>query len=532
MQKKLNEDFIDSYCEKFASKVIDSFFTEGKISITGKEILKVTPSKQTNLFILKLIFEYWKGESKKFESPFFNYENESVVTALAEFMNVLSQNIEVHKDRFQLILNNAVKDAIYLAASPQAYLEVDLDGVSVEKIDDDFIEDNVKYLTIYKKDIENFLSDMRGLSPDDAIDELTDEFEPFSSEEGLKAEAERLSEILPLDPEKILSEEFPEDFNEFDDEVFDNDDESEVEQTKSESVEEKPEEVTPEPEAEPSNEETSEEVDTPVSENVAGEKPTVEEEPTQSQDTSNELRFQTEEESSDSLIHPGWADKVEAPPESMKWGDESGKVSVEETEKEDPGAEQEMTEPFADEFFESVDESGEEDIKEAEPAAESPEESVEEPVATEEESEKDDNSEEKENESETETTEEPADETPVPEPELAEPEVEEESADPEVETINDQFEGTEKTVAEHHEEEKSSSLMSSISVNHQFMFVKELFKDDQVSFQNALYDLEEYSSFDDAVEFLVQGYAKEFEWDMQSNEVKELLKVLFRKYRD
>ena len=113
MQKKINEDFIDSYCEKFASKVNDSFFLGDKIIISGKEILGVTPSIQTNYFVLKLLFRYWKGETKKLESPFFNYENDVVKEALTEFMNVLSQHIEVHKNRFQLLLNHAVKDALY-----------------------------------------------------------------------------------------------------------------------------------------------------------------------------------------------------------------------------------------------------------------------------------------------------------------------------------------------------------------------------------------------------------------------------------
>ena len=116
-------------------------------------------------------------------------------------------------------------------------------------------------------------------------------------------------------------------------------------------------------------------------------------------------------------------------------------------------------------------------------------------------------------------------------PSLTNPETDEPVEEPS-ETINDQFATPKETIAENAQEKKGSSMMELISVNYQFMFVKELFKDDQVSFQNALYELEEYDSFDDAVEFLVQGYAKEFNWDMQSTEVKELLKVLFRKFRD
>ncbi len=119
MQKKLNEDFIDGYCEKFASKVTAEFFKDGKDVITGKEILKVTPSKQVNFFVIKLLFRYWQEETKKLESPFFNYKHEEVRQAMIQFMNVLSQHIEINREKFETLLNHAVKDTIYLAAMPR-----------------------------------------------------------------------------------------------------------------------------------------------------------------------------------------------------------------------------------------------------------------------------------------------------------------------------------------------------------------------------------------------------------------------------
>ncbi|MEO1254266.1 MAG: hypothetical protein AAFY41_05190 [Bacteroidota bacterium] len=99
-------------------------------------------------------------------------------------------------------------------------------------------------------------------------------------------------------------------------------------------------------------------------------------------------------------------------------------------------------------------------------------------------------------------------------------------------TINQQFEKQEETLAEHHETSKSSnSILELISLNHRYMFIKDLFKNDKREFEHALNELEGYDNFDSSVEFLVQGYAKENEWDMQSDEVKEFLKVLFRRFR-
>jgi hypothetical protein len=532
MQKKLNEDFIDSYCEKFVSKITDSFFSDDKIVITGKEMLKVTPSKQTNLFVMKLIFQYWQGESKKLKSPFFNYESDSVKQALLEFMNVLSQNIEVHKNRFQLLLNHAVKDAIYLAASPQTYLEIELDSLIENKIDDEVIEEIVKYLRIYQTHVKNFLSDMRGLAPEDAIDELDDEFEPFDATPGLTKETELLSQVLPIEPDQVLSEDFPEDFDEFDDDEFDNDE-------KEPNIPEEAANVTSE------ELEESEMYD------------------------HNEARFKTEEELSESLIEKEEVANEEKPSSKdsdsvMNWGDEIGEYTEEELaflnaedsfepffdkpsdqeqqpveqsqgqESEIEVADSQVDEPEADINNDTIGSSEVEDVQETGDNEEEKAEAwlVSEEVEEEEKTETEEVEEEKAEPDEAKVEEKTESEVKEEsESEEVEEESESKEAKEEPTTVNDQFE-VGQTVAEHHEEQKANSMMELISVNHQYMFVKELFKDDQVSFQNALYELEEYNSFDDAVEFLVQGYAKEFEWDMQSNEVKELLKVLFRKYRD
>ena len=98
-------------------------------------------------------------------------------------------------------------------------------------------------------------------------------------------------------------------------------------------------------------------------------------------------------------------------------------------------------------------------------------------------------------------------------------------------TINDRFEVEAKTLADLHEETKLESIMDGISINHKYMFVQELFDGNNDQFTKAISEVEECDTFDNAVELLVQSYAKENEWDMNSDEVKELLKVVFRKFR-
>lgn len=434
MQKKLNEDFIDSYCEKFASKVTADFFKDGKEVITGKEILNVTPSKQVNFFVIKLLFRYWQEETKKLESPFFNYKHDEVRQAMIQFMNVLSQHIEINRSKFELLLNHSVKDTIYLVAAPEAYIELDLESRGVDKITDKSIEGTVKYLRVHKKEVHNFLSDMRGLNIDDVIDELPEEFDDFDTSKAVVDECKLLAEVLEIDAETVLSD---------DPEIDDFDEDDLFEPGEEDLVDTKP---SPKKSAPDSLEES-------------------------------DIQVSSEDES-----------MAEEDFEDVQ--NESNEISTPIAESNDVelSSEEEESEEAADDSEKDI----EDEIGEEEPVDEEEENTVESPIVIEDED---------------------MDELPE-------------------KTVNDQFEKKEETVAEHLEaNKKSESLLEMISVNHRYMFIQELFNNDKSEFENALYELQEYNSFDESVEFLMQGYAKHNEWNMQSDEVKEFLKVLFRRFR-
>lgn len=75
------------------------------------------------------------------------------------------------------------------------------------------------------------------------------------------------------------------------------------------------------------------------------------------------------------------------------------------------------------------------------------------------------------------------------------------------------------------------TLLNTMSINHGYMFINELFKGNADEFNLAMERIEVCKDFDSAVELLVQKYARPFNWDMNSKEVKELLKVIFRRFR-
>jgi hypothetical protein len=116
-------------------------------------------------------------------------------------------------------------------------------------------------------------------------------------------------------------------------------------------------------------------------------------------------------------------------------------------------------------------------------------------------------------------------------PEEVDAKLEKDGIDAKVETVHQKFEVSVKTLANAHEEKKINNIMEAISINHRYMFVQELFDGENENFKTTIKEVEKCGTFDGAVEYLVQGAAKENEWDMNSDEVKELLKVIFRRFR-
>jgi hypothetical protein len=103
----------------------------------------------------------------------------------------------------------------------------------------------------------------------------------------------------------------------------------------------------------------------------------------------------------------------------------------------------------------------------------------------------------------------------------------------EVQTLNDTFEEPEKikTVADANESQSLSSIKSNININQRYMFVHDLFEGNDRDYEIAMDEVEHCDSFDSSVELLVQKYSKKYEWDMNSDEVKEMLKVIFKQFR-
>ncbi|SMD35310.1 hypothetical protein SAMN04488029_2446 [Reichenbachiella faecimaris] len=358
---KLNQEATNTYSQSYSAKIAEEFFSQND-SISGQQIISITPVKQVNFFILKALFDEWQDEIKKFRSPYFDYKNEDVNQALKAFINTLSKHIQIDKEHFQPLLEKSVKATLELLYDPASYYTKELSKTaSVDKSRE--LKASSKYIKLHKALFEDLWSRLnQGNDLQSAIQSALASYTDSNQE--IEHITELFNSTLPLNvtDKQVDPEQFP----------------------------------MPEPL------DTLEEIET-----VAPEEST-------SQDEIN---------------------------------DEFEPVEKEELEAESH----------------SINQQYKGDIK----------------------------------------------------------------------TLNQRYEEKEKakTVAAALETKSLSNLKNNININQRYMFVNDLFEGHDKDYEIAMDQVEDCDSFDSSVELLVQNYAKKYDWDMNSDEVKELLKVIFKRFR-
>ncbi|MFY0626470.1 MAG: hypothetical protein JXR07_09255 [Reichenbachiella sp.] len=366
---KLNQEAADRYSQSFTSIVLEDFFSKNS-GINGQQIISVTPVKQVNFFVLKVLFEQWQEETKKFKSPFFNYKNADVNGALKSLVNTLSKNILIEKEGFRSLLETAVNDTLLLLFDPENYY-IHQSEILPENKD---IRSISKYVKVYK-------------SLFDII--------------ALEAEKKPEKNLRPIIIETLNSHS--------------------VDESEKENVLNSFGSVLAIDDLLPSNTD-----DQPIEEITIPEISATEAFGNNSEESINGHNSPIDEEIKNEF----------EPLSPVADSSEIGNIN---------------------------DQFGGDDIT----------------------------------------------------------------------TLNQKYEKEEiqETIASKHESETVSNLSSSININQRYMFLSDLFEGNETDYNIALETIEESSTFDESVEFLVQKYAKQYQWDMNSDEVKEFLKVIFKRFR-
>ena len=142
---------LNKSCENQLKK-IEKTISSNKVK--GKDLIKITDSKQLNLFLIKNIYDKWNQNFKKNKMNYFDYEAKEVEEATNNMMNVLSNNICVEFDEFKKLFYLSMTDIVELASNPKGFLKKDF--LNFRWYDLERIKMRSKYYE-YFKDLFNIL---------------------------------------------------------------------------------------------------------------------------------------------------------------------------------------------------------------------------------------------------------------------------------------------------------------------------------------------------------------------------------------
>jgi hypothetical protein len=211
MESKLNHSSIESYSNAYTKKVVSEFYREHD-EIKGKEIVNLCKVKQINLLAIKNLFQKWKKETEKLQSPYFNYDDKEVVAALNSFMNVLSQNISIKRPHFEPLLKKAVHDTILLVFSPYDFYSKEINNPEKTRVSIDELKELSNYVKINSSLLDALIArfvsdDVEEVFNDEGFSMLNEIFEEVKTEpEDYKEYLEKFSETIPLSLDMIYIE--------------------------------------------------------------------------------------------------------------------------------------------------------------------------------------------------------------------------------------------------------------------------------------------------------------------------------------
>lgn len=97
-------------------------------------------------------------------------------------------------------------------------------------------------------------------------------------------------------------------------------------------------------------------------------------------------------------------------------------------------------------------------------------------------------------------------------------------------SLNDQFSQPQNTLVDIHVNQKRKSFTESMALHHRFMFVKNLFHENEEAFLQAVKEIEHSNSYAEAFKLIKTRYAERYNWSLDSGEVKEFLGLVAARF--
>jgi len=216
MRYKLKHDAVSEISELIGQDIVEQSF-QAFDKMDGERLISLTNSRQVNSFIIRSLFNQWRNEVERLESPYFDFNHERVKDALKAFMNVLSNHISIDKTHLMPLLTQAIEDSILISFEPKGYLESILDRIDKPqdfKLQHKYIKTNRDLFKSLIDRIGDFDTKSSIITSYESIDaselEAVDAIE-FLQKLGADSRIEQLFEIIDEPkPEPVVGEEIEE----------------------------------------------------------------------------------------------------------------------------------------------------------------------------------------------------------------------------------------------------------------------------------------------------------------------------------
>jgi hypothetical protein len=207
MNDKDSATFREQYGRQLAAQLCDQHFgARPTATLDGSAVLRFTPIRQVNLFVVQQLLAQWTQETARLRSPYFDFEAEDVRQALTQFMNVLSRRIKLTRPAFEPLLARAVTDTLAVLLDPAATFEQKLLG-SQPTATAQQLRDALRYLDVDKPFYQDFLDSLPAGTAQDR-EALLKRFRlyqgaNYKQHQPLSELVEEFSTLLPLTEEEL-----------------------------------------------------------------------------------------------------------------------------------------------------------------------------------------------------------------------------------------------------------------------------------------------------------------------------------------
>lgn len=157
MKTKYSHAKREQYSRLLAALLCDQYFgARPTATLDGPAVLRFTPIRQVNLFVLQQLLGKWTAEMAQLRSPYFDFEDADVRQALTQFMNILSRRIKLSRPAFEPLLAEAITDTLTGCLDPADTFTRKLLG-EPSACTPEQLRESLRYLDVNKPVFESFL---------------------------------------------------------------------------------------------------------------------------------------------------------------------------------------------------------------------------------------------------------------------------------------------------------------------------------------------------------------------------------------